>query len=121
MSHHHHHHNHECCGNESCSSHEHEHEHDHVCCSHTHHEDQGCDMALSLLDLADQAWMEVLKEKIKEHIRSNDHKIDDLAKLVSEINRERWHHKMAKNQICEDYEKRLHALFSSTSTNTKKR
>jgi len=78
-------------------------------------------MALHLLDIADEAWMEVLKEKIKEHIRANDHKIDELAKIVSEINRERWHHKIAKHQICEDYEKRLQSLFTQTSANPKKR
>lgn len=119
MSHHKHdHHHHECCEGESCSTEEQKQEH--ICCSHNHHEDHGCDMALHLLDIADEAWMEVLKEKIKDHIRANDHKIDELAKIVSEINKERWHHKIAKHQICEDYEKRLHTLFS-TPANPKKR
>ena len=49
------------------------------------------------LKLADHAWEEVLIEKIKEDILKNNPKIDELAKLVSAANRERWH---GKKQTC---------------------
>lgn len=42
------------------------------------------------LQLADEAWTEVLKEKIKEHIRAESKGLDQFAKLVAEANYERW-------------------------------
>lgn len=42
------------------------------------------------LQLADEAWTEVLKEKIKEHIKAESKAIDQFAKLVAEANYERW-------------------------------
>lgn len=70
------------------------------------------DKAKRLLALADVAWMEVLKEKIKDHIRSNDNKIDEMAKIVAQTNHDRWHHKMAKQKCMCDYEESLEKLFS---------
>jgi len=72
-----------------------------------------------LLEIADLAWMEVLKEKIKEHIKATDPKLDELAKIVSEANHKRWKQKMQKekscaehDQCCEDFEHQLCKLFS---------
>jgi len=72
-----------------------------------------------LLEIADMAWVEVLKEKIKEHIKANDPKMDELAKIVSEANHKRWKHKMEKekcfeehDKCCEDFEHQLCQLFS---------
>ena len=39
--------------------------------------------AEKLLEIANMAWAEVLKEKIKEHIKNSDSKIDQLAKKKS--------------------------------------
>ena len=65
------------------------------------------------------AWAEVLKEKIKEHIKNSDSKIDQLAKIVAEANHQRWKHKMEKEKCyaehevcCEDFEDQLYELFS---------
>jgi len=69
------------------------------------------DKTYSLLAVADVAWMEVLKEKIKEHILASDHKINDMAKIVAQTNHERWHHKMAKQKCMENYEESLSELF----------
>lgn len=80
------------------------------CCSSTNYE---CSFSKQLLELADEAWMEVLKEKIKDNIKKNDNKIDQLAKLVSEANALRWHSKMAKEKNCSDYQEKLDQLFSS--------
>lgn len=104
---HHHHHEEECHEGHCCHHH---HAVQPACCHEDH--DTECDTAHDLLDLADMAWMEVLKEKIKDHIRANDQKIDELAAIVADINKERWHHKMAKEKICEDFERRLKDLFN---------
>lgn len=102
------HHNHQgCCeshGNhkDSCC---HEHE-----CSHEHHH-ESFDFHEELLELADEAWMEVLKEKIMENIRSNCPSIDELAKIVSEGNNKRWASKMAARHECESLKQKIHNHF----------
>lgn len=78
------------------------------------------DKGKKLLYLADQAWMELLKDKIKKHIEANDKKLDELAKIVSEANHERWKRKMEKEQCCSTYREKLEALFGSCSTNCRK-
>lgn len=88
-------HSHSCCsGDHECGNSCHHHSGCDCCCHsscHTHHQD----FAAELLALADEAWMEVLKEKIKDHIReSSGKKLDELAKLVSESNGCRWKSKM---------------------------
>ncbi len=113
MSHEHHH---GCC----CSgSHSHEHCHCHgsgACGSHhgacacpCHHEHNHAAM---LLKLADEAWLEVVKEKIKEEIRknSNDH-TSQLAKVVAEANHKRWAEKMAAKKCEAEYEEQLKRIF----------
>lgn len=116
-----------CCKHgHSCSCHSHEHCHSHghengVCsCCGAHHEPCGnghhhgeCDWAASFLELADEAWMEVLKEKIKEYILKDDKKITELAAIVSEANCERWKKKMEKEKCCDTYQQKLNACFNS--------
>lgn len=64
------------------------------------------------MDLADEAWMEVLKEKIKDNIKSSQKKnLDELAKLVSESNGMRWKHKLQEEKVCDDYEEKLNNLL----------
>src|SRR5436853_7817118 len=60
----------------------------------------GCDYAAKFLELADHAWMELLKEKIKEQIQSHSKNMDELARLIAEGNRERWQSKMENQQCC---------------------
>ena len=65
-----------------------------------------------LLHLADEAWMEVLKEKIKDEIRQNSgDQINQLAKLVSTANHARWKDKMQSKKDCEDFECQLKNLL----------
>ena len=101
-------------------SHEHDHCHDHQdsCCSHDHHQHSCChehhheDFAHQLLQLADEAWMEVLKEKIKEEVRQhNGPHLDALAKLVAETNNNRWKNKLGIQNTVEDFKGRLGDLF----------
>ncbi len=106
-----------CCGDQ-CHSHEHEeccssHHHHHDSC-HEHSHDEECCYTQSFLELADEAWMEVLKDKIKEHIITHDHKIDKLAAIIAEANHERWRKKMENESCNENYKQKLHDLFHST-------
>jgi hypothetical protein len=67
-----------------------------------------------MLALADCAWMEVLKEKMKDYIKANDHKIDELAKTVCEANQQRWQSKMAKQKAKMDFDQKLKGIFCSS-------
>lgn len=110
-------HNHHCCsGHDACGGHEEEHEHHHHH-GHEHHHDCCChehgDFAGDLLELADEAWMEVLKEKIKEQIlSSHGPHMDQLAKLISQSNGERWKNKMEIQKTKRDFRQGLQDFFS---------
>jgi hypothetical protein len=62
--------------------------------------------------MADEAWMEILKEKIKKQIESagGEH-LDQLAKIVAESNKERWEHKLAINELASNYKEKLTDFF----------
>lgn len=81
---------------------------------------EGCNYAAKFLELADQAWMDVLKEKIKENIRQNSPHLDELAKVISEANHERWKHKMEEKSCCGGYEEKLKKFFNGSSCCNKK-
>jgi hypothetical protein len=69
-----------------------------------------------LLHLADEAWMEVLKEKIKDEIRaSSGEKLTEIAKLVSTTNHARWREKMQSKKECDDFECQLKNVMSGSS------
>lgn len=84
------------------------------CCSS--HSSCHEDFAHELLEMADDAWMEVLMDKIKAKIEatSGSH-LDKLADLVATSNRERWINKMKKKQACEDYQNKVTDFFSKNS------
>lgn len=90
-----------CCGHHECSCKQgHAHEHDHA------------DFSQQLLEMADAAWMEVLKDKMKEHIKkSSGEQLDQLAGIVAEANKVRWKNKMANHKVCSDYKERIHGFF----------
>lgn len=66
------------------------------------------------LALADQAWMEVLKEKIKENIKANGKHMDELARLISETNHDRWKKKMDAKNCCSCFEDKLKGFFEQS-------
>lgn len=74
--------------------------------------DENC--SAKFLELADQAWMEVLKEKIKDHIKANNKQIDELARLVAEANQERWKKKMDAKSCCCGFEEKLKNFFGQS-------
>jgi len=65
------------------------------------------------LELADCAWTEVLKEKIKEHIKQQDGEwLTNLARIIAEANKKRWENKMCKEHGCQEFEEQLCSFFS---------
>jgi hypothetical protein len=65
------------------------------------------------LDVADHAWEEVLKDKIKEYILSTqEDRMTELAKIVAEGNNQRWRNKMEKKRSCSDFHEKLCSFFS---------
>lgn len=90
-------HHHECCHEDSC--HHHHHDHEEECCA---------DFAQHLLEVADEAWMEVLKEKIKKHVETKSgKKLDKLAEFIASSNHTRWKNKMGAKKACSDYEEKV--------------
>lgn len=102
---HHHHHESCCCGHE---------EHEHSCCHEGHHHDhESCDFSSQLLEMADEAWMELLHEKIKANIAaSNGQQLDQLAKLVSDTNNARWKGKLGAKKGCADFKDKVNDFFN---------
>lgn len=72
-----------------------------------------CDMPEKLLTLADEAWYELLKEKIKaEILDSCGPRMDKLAKLIAETNHAKWTHEIQGKVKCEEYKGSLKAMFT---------
>lgn len=93
-----------------CSSHKGQEHGDHDSC----HSEESCDFTKVLLELADEAWMEVLKDKIKEKIISaNGKQLDKLAATVSEANNARWKGKMAAKRACHEYKEKIQQALAS--------
>lgn len=93
----------ESCGQEICEI-----------CEHEHHNEQHDheDYARRLLQMADDAWEELLVDKIKEHIGAESEKnLDKLAKIVAESNHERWKHKIDVQRVGEEYMAKLFNFF----------
>lgn len=66
------------------------------------------------LEIADCAWVEVLKEKIKEHIREHDDgHLTELAKIIAEGNKKRWKNKMAGKKECHEFAEELCSFFTA--------
>ena len=106
-----------CCENCNCGCHE---NHGSCSCSchdcHDHSDEKECCYSEAFLELADEAWMEVLKDKIKENILANDKKINELAAIVAEANHARWKKKMDDQNCCDGYKEKLHNFFHQCDT-----
>lgn len=86
----------ECCGCHNCH-----------CSCHQHGKYSD-----DLLHLADEAWMDILKEKIKEEIRLNaGEQLTQLAKLVATANHARWKDKIQSKKDYEDFECQLKSIM----------
>lgn len=85
------------------------------CGSHHHHEDEhGCHCLEKMFDIADEAWKEVLKEKIKEKIiaHKGEH-MNKLAEIIAKANGERWKNKISSKNIKHEFKDSLKEFFSS--------
>ena len=72
-----------------------------------------CDMAEKLLVIGDEAWNELLKEKIKAEIeKSCGAGMDKLANLIATTNKAKWTHEIQGKVKCEEYKQNLKALFT---------
>lgn len=79
--------------------------------------DECCDLPEKLIGLADEAWFEVVREKIKKEIEATcGDKLDELAKIVANTNNARWTHKIQGKVKCEEYKNSIRDLFTSCST-----
>lgn len=75
-----------------------------------------CNMPEKLLCLADEAWKEVVKDKIKQEIEKNSGaKLDALAKLVAEANHKKWTHLIEGKQKCDQFKDQVKEAFLSLS------
>lgn len=87
------------------------HEECHHHCAHEHKDEK----ANYFLELADEAWEEVLKDMIKEYILETQRdRIAKLAKIVSEGNHQRWRNRMEQKQDCKEFMEELIKFFSKT-------
>jgi hypothetical protein len=70
-------------------------------------------MPEKLLAIADEAWYELLKEKIKKEIeKSCGPRLDKLSKLVAEANNGKWAHEIQGKVKCDEYKRNLKAMFT---------
>lgn len=106
---------------EQCGSHMHGYEHGGSCScgcgcgEHGHHHHEGeCNCAEKFLTIADEAWAEVLKEKIKAKIidKKGEH-MEKLAEMIAMANGEKWKHKIAAKMKCGKFKDDLKEFFSS--------
>ena len=98
---------------ESCKCGEHCKCSDKVNHQHEHHEEH-CHCEEKFLKLADEAWMELLKEKIKAKVeKKQGENLEKLAEIVAEANAEKWKHKITIKMKCEDYKNTLKDFFTS--------
>ncbi|WP_128130961.1 hypothetical protein [Legionella sainthelensi] len=101
------------CADEKCSCpchFQHEECHDDHCDHHTHEI-----KANYFLELADEAWEEVLKEKIKEYILdTQNNQMIKLAKIVAEGNNQRWQNRVERKQDYNDFMDEIRKFFSKS-------
>jgi len=92
----------DCCKDECSSEHE-----------ECHEDENECNKTDFFLEVADCAWTEVLKDKIKEHIlQTQGDRMTELAKIVAEGNGQRWKNKMENKKNCMEFEEKLCQFFS---------
>jgi len=86
------------------------------CGSHHHHHDEegGCHCAEKFLAIADEAWVEVLKDKIKSKILTHkgEH-MEKLAEMIATANGEKWKNKISAKMKCNQFKDNLKEFFSS--------
>ena len=85
------------------------------CGSHHHHDStEGCKCAEKFLEIADEAWKEVLKEKIKAKILTHkgEH-MEKLAEMIAMANGEKWKHIISAKTNKNNFKDQLKEFLSS--------
>lgn len=79
-----------------------------------HDAEKSCHCAEKFLCIADEAWKEILKEKIKAKIleKKGDH-MDKLAEIVATANGEKWKHIISAKMKCDEFKNSLKDFFTS--------
>lgn len=77
-------------------------------------QEEGCLCEEKFLMLADEAWKEYLKERIKAKIaeKKGQH-IEELAEIIATANGERWKHKIMAKMKCHEFRENIKHLFES--------
>ncbi|MDP1834958.1 MAG: hypothetical protein Q8K75_03420 [Chlamydiales bacterium] len=118
---------HDHCGTQGCGSGGGEHHHHDKsgccggCCNCQCHskscgsEHEECHFTDELIEMADEAWMEVLHEKIKERIiAKSGGRLDELAAIVADANADRWKHKLGQHKQCDDFKAKVAHFFEQS-------
>ncbi len=93
----------------------------HDSCCGEHKDDCQKDFAKHLLCVADEAWMELLKDKIKTNILAScGDQLDQIARIVSEGNKMRWEHKIAIQKAKDEFRSNLENILGCPSGSCKK-
>ena len=85
---------------------------------HEHHEEtcskECCDWSEKFLKFADEAWKELLQEKIKAIIeKEHGSHLEKLAEILAKANKERWEYKITAKMKHKEYKETLKEYFSS--------
>lgn len=76
---------------------------------------EECNMSEKLLSMADEAWLEVIKDKMKDEIeKSCGDKLSKVAAFVTKANGEKWKSIMASKSKCEEFKAKVEELLSSS-------
>lgn len=74
----------------------------------------GCEMTDEMMCLANQAWADLMKEKMKVHFEKiNGPKMDKVAKVCVEMCMGYWQHKMSGKAQCEEHKEKIKNAFMS--------
>ncbi len=103
------------CG---CGEHSHQYNEEGSCAcgaKHHSHEEGSCACPEKFWEIAEEAWKELLKEKIKAKIiaKKGEH-IEKLAELIATANGEKFKHKIAAKIKCEEFKEDLKEFFLSS-------
>ena len=95
----------DCKINSSCETTKPEHKQKDSCCGK---------MIDSIKAIANDAWAELLKDKIKEQFEiKTGQKMDKIAEVAADASIEYWKHKIQAKEACKEYEHKLFDVIKS--------
>jgi len=79
------------------------------------HKEHGCCFNITdhIKTVANKAWSELLKEKIKKRYEEKlGTKMDEIAGVAADAAIEFWRHKIESKESCKEYEAKLHSVLA---------